>query len=539
MSLKLLNQLRSLFDTAFTPLCLILWILLFSHQSGFLFISKNDVGNVISTDDDAGTAVETAINTKLWNDNKFLPYGPVYFRLTHILANFIESPSMEKDQTLNQNRERNHHYTLMFISLLSLHLIGFFFCSLIFKTLGLKILSTLLLVSSFLQNPDMARLVIKAHPDWLFVLILLLALHTTFKLFHFPENRKYYFSAAFLWGTAFSTKLTSVLFIPFLLLVWPQPFTSKKYFLNVFKFFSLMLGSYFLVGFPQNFNFIKVINYLRFQSAYSTTVDLDFLKVWGNLFFDQFGLPLLVLLILFLQPLENEDKPPLPLKKTLQFFSLLLIPVGLLLAQRIITSYHHYPFPFGMSLLLGLTLISLSLRDKLNWRMKPTRSYQAIFLMTLFMTFKIAFPPVPKHFVTYSKDYLYCKDDMKLIADKVNSHLRAGERVLLDPNIPYNHKWYYLRNRSYHKTIDFIRQGRPTLVALSDSFIRRYTTPPSEYTRIDSRNYNETQKLYKLFAGKDQVIDPFGNKWERTIKDTCQRHVWERVNTKWSEFAFQ
>ena len=75
-------------------------------------------------DNDAAFAIRTAERSGWLRDNRFYPYGNLYFNLAHTLAAF--DPSVPRGSaSLSLENDRAHHFGLMAVSLLSLYGIAF------------------------------------------------------------------------------------------------------------------------------------------------------------------------------------------------------------------------------------------------------------------------------------------------------------------------------------------------------------------------------------------------------------------------------
>src|SRR5665647_502823 len=83
-----------------------------------LYETSAHKGIVFATDNDGGRAIETSIATRWYNSNHFGPYGNVYYRLSHSLADLISLP--ETGHSTLELKEKDHNFALKLVSLFSL-----------------------------------------------------------------------------------------------------------------------------------------------------------------------------------------------------------------------------------------------------------------------------------------------------------------------------------------------------------------------------------------------------------------------------------
>jgi hypothetical protein len=511
-------------------LSIILCLTQFSQISALLHSHSDNQGMTLAGSDDAGTAIAVAVKTKWWNDNSWRPYGPLYYRFVHTIAKVVNIPDI-KDYDSDELNEYNHHYILLLISLISIYVIAFLLASLITKDSILKGVYTLLITSSLLASKHFATLLFTAHPDFLFCAFMLYGFICLFHQINNPDEKKYYYLSAIIWGLAASTKMSIILFLPSTLFIFHKA-PIKKYVQNLVHFYGLMLLTYFLIGIPQNFIFWKTLKFLNYMRAYSKPIDMPFFLGWLNLIYDQFHIAVIFVSGLCLLPLKGDKK--YDFKKSLTYLLMCFIPLVLLVSRKMTHAYSLYPIPFGIVLLSAIIIFIKALISKLNFEVNnKTWIITLVFaLVCLIGKFTIGF--VPK---SIAKEYLGLRGCIEERANSykiITNHLKKGEKVLIDPYMPYLASRGNLVSRSYTgKTLSEIT-SEIKLIGFS-SYGGRFTSKngPSEYVKTYVREYNadmeKIKEYYNLFKDKEMIVGPQGRTWKKIYSDNCSQELWEPV----------
>ena len=245
---------------------------------------------------DAGAGIDTASKTKIYNDNRWRPYGPLYYRLVK-LTSYLNDSFHHPDQLDDKERyERKLSFFLMFCSFIFLILSGLTISYIFFKSsLILTLTSTIILNYIFLNNYEIVKLLITNHPDILLSLLSLLYGITLLKLLT-KKNNFYIILISIISGLAFLTKLSFLyLYLPTILLSLIFYLVSIKQLIKIFIGTTLC---YFIVGFPQSLFVFPVIEYLLYQRNMHISPDLDSVILNSSLFFKLFIQVFLSLLIM-------------------------------------------------------------------------------------------------------------------------------------------------------------------------------------------------------------------------------------------------
>lgn len=543
MSIKkyLINELNTIRNFHFVSwrqillsLSIILCISQFAQISGLIHSHSDNQGMTLAGSDDAGTAIAVAIKTKWWNDNTWRPYGPLYYRIVHTIAKIINISDI-KGYNASELNEYNHHFILLLVSLISIYLIAFLLAGLITDDYILKAAYTLIITSSLLASNHLSRLLFTAHPDYLFCFLMLYGFICLFNLINNPSSKRYYYLTAIIWGLTASTKMSIILFLPSTLFIFHKA-PVKKYLLNLLHFYGLMLCTYFIIGFPQNFIFWKVLKFLNYMRSYSKPIDLPFLKIWLSLTYEQFKMPFIFISILSLIPLKGSKI--YDLKKSLIFLLLCTIPFLLLISRKMTHFYFYYPIPFAIIFLAGFAILLRSLVSKLSFQI-PNKTW-IITLVFIFVCligkFTIGFIPA-----AIGTEYLAlrnCIPERAKAYKIISQHLKEGHKIILDPYMPYMASIAAAQiNRSYtDKTLNIITP-EVKLIGFS-SYKGRFTTvtEPSvyvlTYVKADKKDWKDIRDYYLLFNEKEQTTDPSGTVWKKIYSDKCSQELWEPVIAK-------
>jgi hypothetical protein len=533
-----LNRIKSVpwphTSTFFAHFAKILLFVQFIHMAGALFELRQSLGMMYSRGDDASHAVYVATKTKWYNMNGWYAYGPVYYRLTHTLARLVTAPALP-GQTPNEVVEMNHHFILTLISLISLFGIAFLIAWMLMPQNYLKYFATSALVSAFMSTHYMTDMIYTAHPDFVAIFFLMLAMYFTSKMMSRPKDEGLFLITAFTWGVAACTKMIFVYFLPITPFFWKIE-RSKAYVKRLILFYVYMFIAYLVVGFPQNFRVDKVLIFMKYMSGFTRPITWDFFKIWINLTVEQFWLPLVIVLIFGLIPRAKDDQPDanssMDKKNVLKLFGLAFVPLCLIYSRRLIHHYYHYPFPFGMVLLLCLAMVIRCYKNEIKY-VVPRIGFVPLLLGIIALTgIKLGLTFVPEAYYKSRSDQKTCWNERKEYHDLINERLKNGVSMLADPNVSYNALYKNQVYRSYTKLIPDLRKYSASLVALTSHGNRYFkSTGISEYIQQDIPNWKEVVDFYLIFRGKDETVDPFGHEWKRIYHNNkCSYQLYERQN---------
>lgn len=489
-------------------------LLLISQFSAIVFeLAQYSTSRTIlqSFDDDAAMAIEVADNTRLYNDNRWSAYGPLYYRVAHVLSSL--SPLADEG--------RNTHFFLLVTSLLAAYGLCWLLTLNWNMSTAQRVLSMCLLVTCFLQNKTWAEFLIRAHPDWLLSLTAAFAFFYLFKLMGHPEQKKYFHLAALGLALGFLTKKVLLFFIPSALLMFLAIVELRPHWKTFLKY-SLLY--YIGVGFPQAFRLDRDIRFLLYQSKFSVAPDLDSVLSWIQITGTMIMWPLIGLLairVLFYQPSEKSSHRILIVAAIAA-----VLPLLLLFTRKILSPYHYYPMPFIAMLLVSLTAILCygpsGISTRKNWS-------TPVFLLVLLAGALTGFF-TPKTIGEKYATEKVCRFEAEKIYGLAKSGLERGEKYYVDPYVPFpnDKKYKSLTKGGWTRSWDDAKAFGAQHLALSANFYGRYIGPdnPTLYTKRDDPGWEESQKFYVTLAGKESFEDPFQRKWKKVVDSDCRWQIW-------------
>ena len=522
---------KALCDLVFTVIILLLFITQFSYLANSLSYNTDNQGVIFSTDPDAGNCIGIAKKSHWFGDNGHDGYGPVYFRVAKSIAkfSFISSAPNKGSQEFSEERI---HLSLIFISLISLYGISAVIAQLLVQNIIFRLLCVLLINASFLDSPMWTNYLFRARVD-----LLLSVLASLFLFFLYrskvESSERFLYLGAFVGGTALSTKMPFLFFLPSLVFLEIPPF-SKDRILRLIKFFLLIALSYFAVGFHQNFYVDRNISFLLGQSRMSVQPTLESFFGWWVQLLQQGLLPLIMILILFLffgkSPRENRGEKYLYMR----LWAVAFVPFIFLLTRKVISSHVHYTLPF-VSILLTAVAISLPsltwswiVRIK-TWFKKDLIKYTTAMIMLVSVEMTIGI--IPENVGNVLNGVMGGREDVKAAYQAINSYADDGNKILLEAYIPYQHGHKNIEHGGHLKvTLDKFKKYEPDIVAVNVNQMPRIMEGerPNDYMIITRENYQEIREYYGLFYNRSQTVDQWGRDWVVIYENAMGVQLWEK-----------
>lgn len=518
-----------------------------SVMSGFIARNVDTRATISAIDNDGGVAIGTATHTKLYDDNGWRPYGPLYYRLVRLAHQLGEHPAdatqsaaaTSKDLHLRtklkieeQNaRERSHHFLLGWISLVSLAgLCGLL--AYLTTDLGVyRVLLTSALLSAFSAHPTWAEMVLRPHPDHLFAALVGLATWITWRWLIAPDSRTRLLQMGAAWGLVAACKMTILAFAPGILALFigRRPIFAWRQFLILA---SSALCVYLAVGFPQSFNFGGVIEFLIQQKKNVLPGTRESFFTWLELFRAQVWRPALVL-ILGLLLLPRPKAAHASVEARLRLLALVALPLAYLWSQKIISPIFWYPFPF---IAMGLVAIALGLED-VRARLQPleriTRRLSTQAIVWVLVPF--AFSPVPESWTQVFNEQQKCRTEAREVERWVNQAAAeatsTGGHILVDPYIPYSQVFHDREvEMAWEMRLDRIRP-ETRMIALKSDYYRWYLSVEvggSGGTVLHIQNLAPVREFYLKFWRQAETVEIQGAKWTRVHNDSCSFEIWQK-----------
>lgn len=510
----------------------LLLIIQFSHLVSIISIQSDNYGITYSRDVDAGQIIPVVKRTRLYNDNEYHTYGPLYFRFAHSI--YKSAPPSDRAGSEEEKSEEKIHYSLLLISLLSLYGISYLLSSLIIKERRFKLLGTLFITSSFLMNKTwVGYSVIHAHPDLLLSLFSGLFCYFIFNSLLYPDKEMYYYWAGIMGGFALSTKMSFLLFLPGLFFLKMPPFNNRNLKKIIYLYFLIAL-SYFFAGFPQNFKIWGAIDNLQYQSSLTTPPTWQSILTECNYLFSQTWFTVIILFIMFLAIGKESVHSRQDMNKHInnRICAIVCLPFLIIITKRYLAVSQHYILPFSVAILVGISIWMLSLRWVWVEQLKAIANKEWVkMVLSVFLIFLVqsSYGFVPNKVDSYSKRHLSCREESRMVYNKIKEFKDQDKLILIDPYVPHTDE-SEMYQHSWRHTINNLKERKPDVLVLRALYYQRFLIEDvDEYTQVGHMaDLQKVQEFYALFAGKKEVVDPFEQKWVKTYEDKCGFEIWEK-----------
>jgi hypothetical protein len=533
---------RKIFEGGFFALALLTLTLQGVHSIRFITLNSADRSLVGTNDADGATAIHVLMKTRFLNDNGWYAYGPFYYRLSKLL--YLNVSNSQRDASFSlgapaptlltptltlkeeQDKQRTRHFALQLTSWLSLLGISVLVSILLFRSASERMVGVAAINWLLLSNEIWAKFLFVAHPDLLMGALIAWATWLLLRLGQAETSRSrwsYALGAALLFGVAVSTKLSAALFLASslsFLVLFASGFKKKERLILAVSMGLAALLAYFLIGFPQNFQIRKLLDFMAELNRTFAPLTLAAFVEWLRTFLQQAGLPLAGLVVLSL--LRTPTAPPagetlanptrFPLFRFLALFWGL--PFAYLITKNITMPVQHYLIPFVSSLLV-IVALALSRRQ---WVAPWRRTAWSGILLFLLLN------PLPPAVQAQYQAATQCRDQARNVRERLNVTEKGGALVA-DYYIPFYEDIIPLRNGALLME-DLERPA--TVLALHASYDHQFLGPgePSEYVRNGYPRWREHRAFYEATSQKSEFRDSKGFKWSRIYWDTCSFEIY-------------
>jgi hypothetical protein len=471
-------------------------------------------GILFSVDNDAGRAIQTAQLSRWYNSNHFAPYGNLYFRLAHTIAK-LAPVEIVQDLNPTEKDEVVHHFALKLASLFSISILCLLLAWILTRRWEFAIGLSAIFLRCFMHDDILVKYIFRAHPDHMLMLATAVASYFTFQYLNDRSQQNYKLSAIF-WGIGFAVKRSLVLFIPSLFVMFLMEGLNKASLIKGLKFAGWMLASYLIIGFPQNFGFVKHINFMLSESHNSVAADSGSVLWYCTLIWNQvkfFLIPILIAHLFWGQHLKRK------IRDSLIFVA---IAMGVLLARKMMSGSEHHTFPHsGMILVLVVFLVQMLPVVRIKYS-------ECLFALTLII---ISYfhtgntHAVSKVFV----DQNNCiKESFEFLA--IVKREQAGSKIMArDPYVPFDSSRPELTRQFWGLTFKSVEESQASLIGTHRPFGMTYLTPPPDFLRTeDKASWPDRTQFYEKFTRDDKVTTPSGKIFERIYGDRCGFEIWKR-----------
>jgi hypothetical protein len=368
------------------------------------------------------------------------------------------------------------------------------------------------------------------HPEIFFSCLLSALLYYFLQVLNFPKNRKALQIFSVCLGLIASTKMTILLFLPpfalVFVLLWKKEIVSYVKTITAWS-----LGTYFLIGFPQNFIVHKTLRTLSSMGNFSIPVNSSSIQEWLLLLAEQSWKPALVLIVITIvfSMLREEKNRTAPFNK--YFFIFTITSILLLLTRNTQLPHTHYVFAFVVAILFCLANL-LAFIPKLSLNInKERRQYVDILLILIAcIGLKYSFGIVPSAISAQINTSASCMKEAQEVKMMALDYISKGHFLIADPYTPVNrdaHKESVFKE--WDNRFEIIKEKNASILVLNSSYYERFVVggAPEEYVQKDIPKWREAREFYSALSGKSDFTDPFGGNWQR-IYNSCSYQVWQK-----------
>lgn len=498
--------------------------LLLIQFAGFVsvFSIQTDPRSMIQgRDADGAHIVGTAERTRWYLDNGEAPYGAVYYRIAHTFAE-IAGRKFIGPESDTEKSERAHHLALMVFALMSVFASSWLLAGLVLRTRTEQMIWTGCLVALLLYNPVWARFVYRPHPDMVFGFVILTAVLLTIKMFQNPDNRLWFGLSGILWGLSGMFKLTMVVFLPALVILWVPPFKIEQVKRAAAYYLWALFGFVFL-GLPQSLNFPRYIRFLFVQNAYGIGATRESVTFWFSQLYEQTSWPLLATLAIASVGYAF-DRSRIP---WVRMALIILVPTAYLFSYQSNYETDYYLFPIVLSI---LALVAMALAGRVPVTQKVR---QAVLLSVAgAIWWNIGF--VPETMEKELGPYLSCRTESVEIYRKIHEEVDNGRIFVIDPYIAFDRS--RTKDRAFggwQNDWSVVKSRSATAVAVNLEYAKFIIGPadPPHDVQMDAPNWRDMRTYLKQFSesSNGEVRDPDNHIWRRSLSTpNCHFEVWLR-----------
>jgi hypothetical protein len=470
-------------------------------------------GILFSVDNDAGRAIQTAQLSRWYNSNHFAPYGNLYFRFAHTIAKL--SPGYNFDHLNDAERdEAIHHFALKLVSLFSATLLCLFLAWLLTKRWEYAIGLTVILIRAMMYDEILVKYIFRAHPDHLLMLATAVAIYYTYLYLSDRSEKNFKLSAVF-WGIGFAIKRSLVLFIPSLAYMFLREGFRKETFRKALHFVGWMLVSYLLVGFPQNFGFVKHVNFMLSESHNSQPADWSSVIFHTDLIWGQIKYVLIPILVAHLFWGE---------RKKLFFPGILIfscLALAILYARKMMSLSEHHTFPYS-GMLIVLFLVIVQALPVMNFRFKNAAFAGLLLVSSYFVTGK------SEAFAKVFEDQNHCIKESYEFLDLIKTEQKENKVLVRDPYVPFDSSRSEMTKQYWGITFKAIEESKAQLIGTNSNFSSRYLgPPPAFYSAEKKEGWSDKTQFYEKLIDRVELRTPSGKVFLKIYENKCGQSLWK------------
>ncbi|MFN8578540.1 MAG: glycosyltransferase family 39 protein [Candidatus Sericytochromatia bacterium] len=488
---------------------------------------------IFTKDNDAANAIRLSQVSDWVTNNRYYNYGNLYFRISNTISKINPFIKIDGTNVFSEQSDQTHHFILMLVSFLSMLGISFLISYILTNSKTKFLISSIIINSIFMSITYWIAKVLGVHPDLLLCFFVSLSIYYTAKYISLKDDKILYFSGI-LWGLTLAIKLSALFYMPTLLLLFINKPFKQDNIIKALKFFALIGLTFFIIGFPQNFEFNKIYEFVKYQSAFSIAPTMESFNEWWFLLYRQYipFLPFIFIIALFLSSKNNIKMNKIELIK---LFMISFIPFAFFLQRNITSPHEHYTLPVVAGLLIFTSILFINLKEYFSEQKKldldkNSLSISLIFTFLTVLILKLS-PNVTNALLV--KD-LECRDESREVYKIVKTYQSQKLKTHVDPYVPFSQALGFVRNNWFKEMSDIAPNNADVLV-LSKKYYIRFLGEETHYLKQDTNRFNEVKKFYQAFYNKKLVKDVYNQQWEKVAEYSCGFEIWLRRNNLTSQ----
>jgi hypothetical protein len=474
-----------------------------------LYESSTHKGYVYPNDVDGGRGIQTSMETRWYNSNHFAPYGNLYYRFSHTLADL--SPINDSNLTERESRERIHNFSMKIVSLLSVYALGLFLGWVLWGATYLVPLWGTFFSLTVINIPMWSEWIFRPHPDHLLNLFIAIATYMFARFILEKENLRILILSAMCWGIAMAVKRSTSIFIPGILILLIFPFNKTSLRLTL-RYIGYMLLAYLVVGFPQNFGFYKHIKFLLYESSLHSIGTNESILVNLKLVGNQL---ILILPVVVISSFFSPNKDKLFSRKLTLLVLISFVPI-LIRKMSFGGDQHTMPLAIGCMILFLVFFLQY-----FPWRINSN-----VFVLTCLIT-GIKIIGISPHYFDWRDKQTHCFKEFDEITNLISNGITSDHILIREPHFPSNENIDRFSKAFWG--IDWSKvTSNVKFFGVSYYNISKYSnTPPSDFYGKMLEGWEDKKLFYNSIKNQSRVLSPGGVEFIKLYTGkNCSHELW-------------
>lgn len=326
-------------------------------------------------------------------------------------------------------------------------------------------------------------------------------------------------------GLALGTKLSALYFFPMLLFLFIPPF-RKTQFVRLLRFFLIALVTYILIGFPQNLLVYRQLVFLKGMSDLTLPATLGSTTEMLSYLFNQmiYLLGAIVVLRIIFHFFEERSSYKIDSAVVIRACVIVLFPIILLVAKKPLFPHEHYTLPFAACVAVLVAFFMYEVTRFLPTKNgRGTAGKAVIIACALASAFFLGLTPnALSHALA---DQTQGRAEARAVMTEVAKYQKSAKTILVDPYVPYDENLGYV-SASFDRSSSDIKPGSADVLVFNRTYFQRFLDdPPTPYVQ-SAPGWKDTRDFYRLFAGKEKVVDPYGDAWQKAYSSATGCEIW-------------